>query len=354
MMSASLLLSLLLLACAEAPEAPPPSAELSARVRWEPLAPAQRVVVATLAAEVVPAPNASARLGPGVSGRLTRWLVAPGATVRAGDPLAELQSAALTTQEGAVVELAAAVTQAQGALDARRAEQAAGVGRAVEVQAAEAALTRAQAALESARGALSAQRDTVSGGAGARIWRAPRDGAVQALHCAPGPLRPEDVCVTLVRPEDALLRVSAPERVDGALDHAPRLRFFPGDTSAPVEATLTAMSPALNPNTRARELWFTAPAGALTLGQSGRAELVMEPEAGLFAVPSEGAVRLEGGLVVLVKDAAEPLGRPVPVVVVGTDGDAVVVRGEGLAPGDEIATRGAFLLKSMRLLAEEG
>lgn len=342
------------LGCADAPAEPSPAPDLNERVLWEPLAPALRVVVATLAAEVVPAPNASARLGPGVSGRLTRWLVAPGATVRAGDALAELQSAALTTQEGAVVELAAAVTQAQGTLDARRAEQAAGVGRAVEVQAAEASLVRAEAALEAARGALSAQRDTVSGGAGARVWRAPRDGAVQALHCAPGPLTPEDVCLTLVQPGDALLRVSVPERVDAALGLTPTLRFFPGDDRDPVEATLTGMSPALDPSTRARAVWFTAPTGAVTLGQSGPAELVIQPEDGLYAVPSAGAIRLDGALVVLVKDAADPLGRPVPVERVGVDGASVVVRGVGLRPTDQIATRGVFLLKSMRLLAEEG
>jgi cobalt-zinc-cadmium efflux system membrane fusion protein len=359
------LLLLLSLGCGggDADGAPEPTPDLSARLRWAAAAPAAALPLATLPAEVLPAPDGLHRVGPGVEGRLLRWLVAPGDAVRAGQPLALIQSGALADRDARVSELRVHAEQAEARRAVATAEREAGVGTQASLAAATAEAAAAQAALRAARQGLRAAGALQPAEGGAFSWSAPADGTVGALSCAIGPLSPSDACVELWSAAATVVEVRVPERLLPALDAAGGAEgaFWPAGAeadAAPSTLALLSRDPALDRGSRQLRLRFAAPPGARA-GLSGRLSLRVPAPPTAAAIPAAALTRLDGHDVVFIKtdpEAPPPEGagpeiagapgvRALPVHRRGAEGGQVFV--EGLAPGAEVAVHGVFLLKSL-------
>jgi cobalt-zinc-cadmium efflux system membrane fusion protein len=349
-----------LAACGSPPVEEAPEPALADRLRWTGAVPAALQPVGVLPAEVVSDSAGEAWLGPGIDGRILRWRVGPGTAVDRGAPLAEVESADLTTLSAEVRELRAAEARTAELRDLAESAREAGVGTAQEVAQAVATHSDVASRLAGARARLSARRGAVEGGAGGWVWTAPSAGVVDAVTCAEGPVSAGDRCLRLLREDGGTtVEVHAPERLLPALEPlGPAVvgRWLGADGSV-AELRFLAAAPALEPATRQLRLRFSAPAGS-RVGASGRVELQV-PGEGLARVPAEALVRVGGAPHLFVREPVEgadlqgvPADDPVawlaPVERVGASGDAVVVRWAA-DPPPQVATAGTFLLKSLTL-----
>ena len=297
-----------------------------------------------------------------------------GKRVRAGDVLAELESGeyrearAALARGGAALRLAAATAARERDLYAR------GICPQRDVLEAEAQLAQARADERAARGTLlgygvpEAEAAALAGGddpdvRGAMLLRSPLDGTVLDRSLSPG---------ALVQPGDRLLLVGDTRRVwviaalrepevaalasRGGREPARaevEVAAYPGRRFGGVVAALGGTLDEVTRTARARVV-VDNPDGLLRQGMFARVRLALgEGQAdGSLAVPEEAVLEDEGRSFVFVRaEGAYWVRRPV------TTGRAfagwVEVAGEVKA-GDEIVTRGAFLLKSDVLRSKMG
>ncbi|MCB9731836.1 MAG: efflux RND transporter periplasmic adaptor subunit [Deltaproteobacteria bacterium] len=340
-------------------------ADLSARVTFAPVGEAVDETVATLLGEVVLPAGAVQRFGPPVHGRVSRLLVAVGDTVAEGAPLAELTSLEVGDLEAQARELEAVLRSRSRLLAQRRPHVAEGLAPVTEVQEQEAAVAEARARLAAVKAQLDARRALGAGEAAGFVWASPVAGVVNEVHCAVGAtVGPETTCFAVLDTARAELRVRVPERVLGRLEGVePRVRFIPasagGHDGAAHDLRLARKDATIASPSRTRAFWFVpgdgAPAGGWFVpGATGRAALVVRPTTPLLRVPSAAVTGYDGGEAVFVKEAGdtERPGHPVAVTVVGRDGDGLLVHGEGLTAGAEVAVSGVFLLKSVWTLGD--
>lgn len=339
----------LLWACAEAPEVEPLAPDLSSRVSFVAVTHPDALPVAVLPAEVVPAPDGLHDVGPGVSGRLERWLVAPGDRVEPGQPLAELQSPELSELEAQAAALASEVRQQQELVTLAVASAQRGVGSSVDQKTAEAQLAATRGAFRSVERRLAAHRDTTTRDGEAWTWRAPTGGVVGELRCALGGIEATDVCVSLVNELAAVLEVRVPERHLAVLSGPATAEFVSADGRSWAFTELSR-APSVDRASRSRLFRFAGEGTEdLLQGTSGHARLSVAAPSDAHGVPVAALTRIEGGSVVFRR--AEVGGAPVSVEVLGQDAGMAVVR--GLSDGDEVAAKGVFLLKSLALLEAE-
>lgn len=337
--------------------------DISARVTFAPVTAAVEETVATLLGEVVLPAGAVQRFGPPLHGRVARLLVGVGDTVAAGAPLAELTSLEVGDLEAQARELEAVLRSRTRLLAQRRPHVAEGLAPVTEVQDQEAAVAEARARLAAVRAQLDARRALGAGEAAGFLWASPVAGVVNEVHCAVGAtVGPETPCFSVLDTARAELRVRVPERVLGRLEGVePRARFISASDGAVAHALRLARRDAtLAVPSRTRAFYFVpegAPEGDWFLpGATGRAALVIRPTSPLLSVPAAAVTGYDGGDVVFVRtpgDVEKP-GHPLPVTVAGRDGEALLVHGEGLAPGMEVAVTGVFLLKSVWTFSEGG
>lgn len=345
--------SLLLAACGEEEKrGPPPVPEtrsvhvaVVASAAW----PRALHVVGTLEA------HDSATLATKVQGRLQSITVDVGARVKAGDPVARLETVDLSLEvaraEAALGEVqaqlglagegsdgripgpeeAAIVKLARAQLDEARANherssalRTRGIATQAEWDAAEAALRAAQSRLQDAQQEYSRRlaelelRKAELALARQRLADAevpaPFAGVVRARHAAPGDvLAPGSPVATLVRVDPLRLRAEVPEREAALVKVGQRVLARVEGLAAPVEARLVRVSPALEPATRmlAVEADVPNPEGTLRAGSFCRVELIVEEAQQVLAVPPR-AVRSFAGLdKVLVVDGSKAVERRV-------------------------------------------
>lgn len=337
-----------LVACA--PHAEPvvtPEVDLAARVVWAAAQPAERVPVATLPAQVVPSPGGVERMGPGAEARILGWRVEPGDAVAAGDVLAVVAGADLAARGAARAEAQARLEAARTARELAEQALAGGVGSRGELAAAQGAEAAAAAALAGAVRAARALGDFAPGPDGTFLWRAPAGGVVEAIRCSLGAVEPGAWCVEVARTGD-VLQVDVPERLLGAID-------------APVEVQLTtsygrewtfhevSRATAVEPSRRTLRLRLATDAVEPPLRGTTGAALVSVPAAlDVARVPADAVVRMGTQPVVFVR--GESGGDPVEVELLGSDATWAYLR--GVTPGDEVAVRGVFLLKSLALMGD--
>lgn len=343
-----MLFVLALMGCGETHDGIEPTRSIEERVSWAPAAEAGPVPVATLPAEVVPAPGGRHAVGPGVDGRLVSWSVAPGDTVAAGDPLAELVSPELVSLDARSRELGAVVAQQEERLRLRRSAAERGVASAADVQEVLAELEEAKAAHAGVRRELRAHQDTSTRGGAGWVWRAPVSGVVGELTCSLGTVEASQTCLTLVQPQGVVLDVRVPERVLSHLDAPVQASFIAGDGRSWTFAEV-GRAPDVDPFSRSRAFRFAVVGDAAPLqGSSGRATLRVPAPADVQEIPDSALTRIEGEHTVFVR--GEPTHEARRVELVGRDDQMAWVR--GLAPGERVAVRGVFLLKSLSLLEE--
>ena len=353
-------------------ESPPPhvapspvAPDLRDRVGFAPLEAATDATLVTLPGEVVLPPGASQPLAPPVAGRLRAWSVALGAEVAAGDVLATFESPDLADLEARERELASVAAGRRRLVATERAQLAEGLVGAPSLYEHELAANEASAQLEAVRAQLASRRSLGADASAEWSWRSPGTGVVAALSCPVGAMTaPDAPCLTLLAVSRAELLVHVPERLTDLVGDHVRAVWHPVSRGeGPLDLVLARIDPTIDPLSRTRAHRFaprpgdTSVARWLVPGASGRVDLVAAAPPGVFAVSRDALTRLEGADVLYVADdpAADPsAARAQPVSVIGRHGELALVRGDGLAPGIQVADRGVFLLKSLSVLGDDG
>lgn len=271
-----------------------------------------------------------------------------GDPVKAGQPLAVVASAAVGEDQGRLSAAQARVASARSALDREQALLQRGISSQKDVEQARTELAAAEGAQDAARAALSAAGVGTVRHAGQYTLKAPLSGTVVARDAAPG--RHVAAGQTLLHVADlstlwAQLDIPEADALSVRAGQKVTLQFegIPGEAR---EATLTRVAASVDPATRTvrARVELPNPDQALKAGLFLRARIQVSPEHAAVMVPREAIQHAEGRTLVFVKREAG-LYEPIAVELgAGTPGEVEVVK--GLAPGAEVVTTGAFLLKT--------
>jgi cobalt-zinc-cadmium efflux system membrane fusion protein len=277
-----------------------------------------------------------------------------GVSVKAGTPLATIESAAL----GADVSRLQAERSRLQVADARYARvsqlSASGILPEKEVLDARQQVDEAKAALASVEAALG----VVGGSAGSARYTltAPIAGVVTQRSATIGRVvGTEEVLFEIVDtssmwaevdiPESALSRVMVGREVSVAIEGLPDQSFT---------GTLDYVAPTIDPRTRTAvgRVALNNPEGLLRGNMFARAEISISGAADALVVPRDAVQRAKGVSLVFVRIAQDTFeGRR--VVLGSADDRTIEVRGR-LAAGDDVATTGSFLLRTETLKGSIG
>lgn len=296
-----------------------------------------------------------AQVGARIPGRVRRLFVRPGATVAAGAPLVEIESAELGDAVSDLLAARAAQAAAQANVARERALSRQQLSTARALEEAEAASHTADARVEAERQRLLAMGITPTAlrGASERLrtltLRAPIGGQVISREVVLG--QPVALDTELVRVADMrrlwvqldvferdLARVHVGDQVEISSETWPG-RVFRGQVGH--------IAASIDLDTRTSRVRIEVENGELLLrpGQFVTARLRPRTDDARAAlmVPRAALVQIEGRPAVFIQ--AERGFRPQAVELGVTDGERVEVR-RGLNAGDVVVTEGAFALKS--------
>lgn len=297
-------------------------------------------IIAT--ATVTPTPGGEAVVTARAGGAVTRILKRIGDTVRAGETLAIVES---RDAAGIVAERSTArakLVLAQKALARERFLYKERVSAKVELERAEAEAAAADAELRRAQAAASAAG--VTGDGRGVLVRSPISGRVSAETVTLG---------AYVQPEAELFRVSDASRiqVEAAIPAADAPRVASGDRAIvelpdgrTVDATVRSVTTTLNGETRAATAVLDVP-GGLQPGLAVRVRL--RPQRGTITsaivLPEDSVQMIDGRDEVFVRTNSGFRAAP---VTLGRRSAGRVEIVSGLKPGQQVATKNAFLLKA--------
>lgn len=335
-----------------------PALARRARIRTERVAQHGIAPALQLAGSVDFDATRTAEVGGRIAGRVTRILVRPGDVVRAGAPLAEIESAQLGEALAQYFSAHARLIAARQALARATALAAQDLTTAQELEQARA---NSQALAAEARGAEArlvamglspSEVPSLQGGSGARrvTLRAPMAGEV---------LSRQGVVGQSVEPTSTILRIADTSELWVLLDVFERdlARVHDGDRAEIVcdtwpgrvfRGVVEHVEPVVDPATRTARVRIEVenPESLLRPGQFVTARLRPAGDAAREAltVPRAALLQLDGRPAVFVA-AGEGEYEARPLELGAHDGDRVeVVR--GLAEGDEVVVEGGFALKS--------
>ena len=298
-------------------------------------------------ATIASAPDGQAVLTARATGAITRLTKHLGDSVRAGETVAVIES-----REAAMIAADRSAAAAKGVLAQKKLARETYLYRekvSPRADLEEAQADAAAAAAETRRAAAVATAARVSGDGRSVLVVSPISGRLTSFTATLG---------AFVQSETELFRVTNPAHVqlEAAVSAQDAGRIAPGDR-ATVElpgggtraATVRAVTPALNPETRSATVVLTLDGGndALAPGQLIRVRLAPRGEGGAGptgnVVPEEAVQSLGGHDVVFVRT---PEGFRAQAVLVGRRGPGRVELLSGVNAGQEVATRNAFLLKA--------
>lgn len=294
-------------------------------------------------ATVAPSPTGEAIVTARAGGAVTRVFKRLGDPVRRGEALAIVESRDAAQIAADRTAAAAKATLAQRNLARERYLYAQKVSPRVDLETAQA---------EAASAAAEARRASVAAGA-ANVTSDGR-GVVVASPIA-GRVTSENVSLgAFVQPETELFRVADPRliQIEAAVGAADASRIQPGDRAVvelpdgrSAEARVRAITPTLSGETRAATAVLDVTGGRLQPGLAVRVRIMPRRGGGSAAivVPEEAVQSLNARDVVFVRTVKGFKAAPV------TTGQRSAGRIEivsGLAAGQTIATKNAFLLKA--------
>lgn len=334
-----LLLPLLAACTGEVAEAPTAPRTMSAAVRWVPARAPRAGALLEAPAKVVTEAPAAADVTVLHRGRVVRFRVAVGDTVRAGDPVADVQIPDLTEGAARLDALSTQIRAGQARLEALEALEREGLARAEQLF----SLRSRLGALAAERGVAQAMLRTygLSDRDAARIRRdghvtlkSPVEGVVTARGARLGAVvSPGDPPLLVVEgPRVARIEASTtgPLPKNGEVD-------FIGQDGRVVPLRSTPLSSWADGHSGRTTVWLApVEAAAMPDGLSGRVRVT--PPEGAVEVPSAAIVRDDDGaaLFVLKGEASER----VAVDVLLDSGTSAIVRG-AVAPGAKVAQDGA-------------
>ena len=292
---------------------------------------------------VVAAPGGEAVLTARASGTVTRIFKRLGDSVRKGDALAVVESRDAAQIAADRATAGAKETQARRNLAREKSLYDQRVSPRVDYERAEAEAAAASA--EARRAQISAGAANVTADGRGVVVTSPIGGRITVAQANLG---------AFVQPENELFRVADPKLVQveasiGVLD-APRIAV--GDRAVleaadgqVIDARVRAVTPTLNAETRAATAVLEVTSDALRPGQALRVRIFPRNSAGSAAIViSDEAVQSIGGHdVVFVRTAKGFEAHP---VTVGRRSAGRVEVVAGLASGQSVAVKNAFLLKA--------
>jgi RND family efflux transporter MFP subunit len=292
------------------------------------------------------------RLGFRVGGKLLSRSAELGASVKAGQTLAQLDPQDLRLAQDAA-RATVAVAQAtldQNAADFKRYKDLHDqrfIG-AAELERRESAVKTARAQLDQAKAQANAQGNQ----AAYATLVADASGVITGIDAEPGMVvaagasvvrlahdGPRDVVFSV--PEDKVGLIKALAAQPGAFT----VRLW-GSTDAPLAATVREISASADPLTRTFLVKVDLGSAASTsvrLGQTAAVQVLLPPTAGVTKLPLSALREEQGQSAVWLVDSASMTVRSQAVQLAGADGNDAVITG-GLAPGQIVVTAGVHVL----------
>ncbi len=338
--------------------AAPPAAEIRLKpeqlralgIETRPLATDGGIASALPAQVVVPNEQLRVVAAP-LAGMVSQLLVAPGESVKKGQPLARLASPALLQAEREYLQ---ATQQAQLAAQAAARDAALleeGIIATARAQASRSAQQQAAAALAERREVLrlAGVPDAVLASLGKRgqlpsemVLSAPIDGTVLEQSAAPGQrVEAAAPLFRIGRLEPLWLEIQAPAALAPVLREG--IGVSVGGTAATGRIINVGRAVSASSQTLLLRARIDSNAGQLVPGQMVEAALQL-PNDGSFTVPQGAVVRHEGKAWVFVAEGE--VFRPLQVTPAGQAGERVLVKSPALKPEMRIAVRGTSALKA--------
>lgn len=301
---------------------------------------------AWFAAEAISDSSAVATLSTPVAGIVTALLAAPGQAVGRGAGVVEIRSPELAELKA---RWSTAVARRERARRDRERElrlDAVAATSKRDLEAAESELTIAEAEEEAARLALEARGVAPASASPTLVVRAPRGGAVSSFAVTLGQgVTAGQTLGELVAAGAGLvsLELPLPGPETWALGEATEVRHADGRRWP---ATVVGVPSALSTDTRRLAYRLRLDTTRQAPPLAGTPLEVRVPLARSIVLPQTALQQIEGTWGVFVRQGAEAEFRPVRK---GAElgGDVLVL--EGVAPGEEVAVAGAYLLKSLFL-----
>ncbi|MBV6323759.1 efflux RND transporter periplasmic adaptor subunit [Duganella violaceipulchra] len=295
------------------------------------------------AGTVAAPPNSEAVIVARASGTISRVNRQLGDTIRAGDTLAQVASleAATMAAERSVANAKAELARKNYARESSLFAQ--GVTPRQEMEAAQSELAVAETELQ--RSAFVAKAAHVAADGKSVSVVSPINGKITAQMATLG---------GFVQPQTELFRVAGDGQVqvEASLPVADIGRVAVGDrativasSGAPVEATVRSVTPTVSGSTRAATVVLTpvGPVRALVVGEGVQARLHVKNGAAGLVVPEDAVQNVNGHDVLFVRTKDGFRAQP---VLVGTRSGGVAQIVSGVAAGQQVATRNAFLVKA--------
>ncbi len=332
-----------------------PEAVAAADIESQPALPAGAAgsldVLATIAYDV----TRLAEVNPRLAGVVRGLHVEAGASVALGAPLVSIESAELAAEVARQSAARSRLAVAEAALERARSLLEAGMGAKQAVLETQGDVEVARAEVAAVTAALGLVR-VEEGAANRYVLLAPLAGTV--VHVAAAAGRMVDAGDVLCRIVDATTmwaELDVPEaelgRVTEGLEVVVTLDALPGRE---FRGRIEAILPEVDPRTRTAQarVRLANPDGALRANMYARARIVLAPSSARALVPLDAVQRAGDAQLVFVRLAAD---RYVSRLVrLGARRGTLVEVLEGVEPGEPVATRGSFLLKTETLKGSIG
>jgi membrane fusion protein, heavy metal efflux system len=270
-----------------------------------------------------------------------------GDEVRAGQPLVVLASSAVGAGQAQLAAARARLDLARAAVARERALAVKGISSARDLQEAEREQAAAQAEHGAARAALGAAGSRGSGTDGRLVLAAPFRGTVVSRAAVVGRTAgASEVLVEVADLSTVWAQLDVPEGDAALVRPGQQVRVVVEAGGAVREARVTRVASTVDPRTRTVRVRVDLPNPdrALRAGALVRATIAVTDAQEAILVPRDAIQQAEGRTLVFVREGPVTF-RPVRVDVGASTGEVVEVRA-GLAPGAEVVTSGAFLLKT--------
>jgi cobalt-zinc-cadmium efflux system membrane fusion protein len=314
----------------------PTASPLTDEVAWTHAEPAERLSVLRRPARVVVPRSSTWVASPGVSARLLSWQVGPGDRVSPGDAIATLASPELSDLDAAVRRLRQIVGDRKVLVSSREKAVEQGFKSVDSLNEARLSLSEAEAELTRLRSKVSARGRNVESSSNSEwTWLSSAAGVVTEIACAPGSAVSADTpCLRVEPTENLVVAVDIPARESARLE--------PTVVATVGETTLTFVGRSHVVSERQTETFrFGAPDGARP-GEAFLVDIDVPAPDDAVVVPRLAIVSIDGTPSVFVEGPNGP--EPRAITELGRlHGDRIV---RGVAPGDRVVARGAFVLKS--------
>jgi cobalt-zinc-cadmium efflux system membrane fusion protein len=294
-------------------------------------------------------PERVAAVGARISGRVRRILKFPGDPVKAGDTLAELESADLGQAQSAVLA-ARAHAEAANANEKRESQLAeARVSSQRDAELARATAASARADLHAAEQRVRALGGSASSEIGILLVTSPIPGKIVESHVSRGQsVEPSATLFRVADLERVWIELAVFERELGHISPSDPVEISPQtNLSVVLKGSVAHVGDIIDRETRSGDVRVVVanPDGSLRPGQSVLAKIhTKTTPSAVLLLPRDAVTSVDGKPTVFVEHDATSV-EPRSVTTGARDGARVEITA-GLAAGERVAISGVFALKS--------